>query len=369
MTHIADGLLRRLDDEPLAVPDKVADHVAGCARCRARRSEIAQDTARTAALFATAQLSGDDTELAWARIQRELYRGPRAGGERRVAYPRRWPARVTPRLSLRAGLALASVGALVAGTAAAATFTTVFAPTHVTPVTVSRGDMRALDVFMGLADGHGLGFSAPRGSSTLRFGTVTWSTPPAHNVSSLAQARAQVGLAATLPSRLPAGVGAVTQLTVQPRLSATVTFNSSTGGLAGHAVTLDAGPAVFAQYGGAQGRGLPTLAVLTLLRPTAVSTGASLAEIESFLLTRPGIPPALAEEIRLLGASPTALPVPVPAGAHERAVRVNGAPAVLLADSSGAAAGVIWEDGGGMLHIVAGLLDSQDVLDVAAQLG
>ncbi len=61
--------------------------------------------------------------------------------------------------------------------------------------------------------------------------------------------------------------------------------------------------------------------------------------------------------------------MPVPAGAAVRSVKVAGWPGVLLADSSNAAAGVVWEDGRGMLHVVAGILDSQDVLNVAAQLG
>jgi hypothetical protein len=50
-------------------------------------------------------------------------------------------------------------------------------------------------------------------------------------------------------------------------------------------------------------------------------------------------------------------------------VRISGWPGVLVADSSNAAAGVVWEDGRGMLHVVAGILDAKDVLNVAQQLG
>ena len=60
--------------------------------------------------------------------------------------------------------------------------------------------------------------------------------------------------------------------------------------------------------------------------------------------------------------------MPVPPGASVRSVQVAGRPGVLLADASNAAAGVIWEDGRGMLHVVAGILDSRDVLNVANQL-
>ena len=131
-----------------------------------------------------------------------------------------------------------------------------------------------------------------------------------------------------------------------------------------------AGPAVLAQYAAAAGgTDVPTLAVMTMPRPTALSTGASVSQVEAFLLDQPGIPPELAEEVRLLGDLRTTLPVPVPPGAAVRAVRVAGWPGVLVADSSNAAAGVVWEDGRGMIHVVAGILDSQDVLNVANQLG
>src|ERR1700758_56550 len=76
--HVPDGVLRRLDDEPLAVPDRVGDHVAECARCRTRRGEIADDTEQAARLLSVPQLA-PDSDLAWARLERELYRRTREG--------------------------------------------------------------------------------------------------------------------------------------------------------------------------------------------------------------------------------------------------------------------------------------------------
>jgi hypothetical protein len=152
-------------------------------------------------------------------------------------------------------------------------------------------------------------------------------------------------------------------------VSATVTFNSTAPGLSGNSVTINAGPGVLAVYAGASGTDLPTLVVAAMRRPTALSADASLSQIEAFLLRQPGIPPQLAEEVRLLGDLRTTLPVPVPQGASARPVQIAGWPGVLLADSSNALAGVVWENGRGMIHVVAGLLDSQDVLNVARQLG
>ena len=156
---------------------------------------------------------------------------------------------------------------------------------------------------------------------------------------------------------------------VHPRVTATVTVNSSAAGLAGRAVTLNAGPAVVVQYRGTGSADLTTLGVATMRRPTAQSTGASLSQIEAFLLGQPGIPPQLAAQIRLLGDLRAILPVPVPSGASTRSVQVDGRPGILLADVSNAAAGVVWEDGRGRLHVVVGILDAQDVLNVANQLG
>lgn len=371
MRHIPDGVLRRLDDEPLAVPDRVTEHAAGCGRCSVRRARIALDTEFAARRFSAPQLV-PDADLAWARLLRELHRRPEEGADRRrrPAPGFRRPVRF-PRVSLRAGLVIGAVGIVVAGTAAAASLTTIFAPTHVAPVSLSQSDVRAITAFMGLGDSQVLGgFPAPNGSSAPRFGTIKWSSSGlAHPASSLAQATAQAGFPVSLPARLPAGVGTVKQFIVQPRVSATVTFNSAAAGLGGSSVRLDAGPAVLVEYAAASGTELPTLGVATMPRPTARSTGASMSQIEAFLLNQPGIPPELAEEVRLLGDLRTTLPVPVPLGASVRSVQVAGWPGVLLADSSNAASGVVWEDGRSMLHVVAGILDSQDLLNVADQLG
>jgi hypothetical protein len=368
--HVAEGVLRRLDDEPLAVPDKVGDHVAACPRCRARRAQIAEDRARAARLLAAPALAFD-TDAAWARFQRELDRSRHEGAARRRREPRHLRPLRFPRPSPRAGLVSGAIGIVLVGTAAAATLTNVFAPTHVAPLRVSQGDLRAITSFMGLEGSQALGgFPTPSGSRATRYGTITWSSSGrTHPVASLRQAGVQAGFAVPLPTHLPAGVGAIRQFIVAPRVTATVTFDARAARLAGSSVTLDAGPAVVAEYAATSTTELPTLGVVTMPRPRARSAGASLSQIEAFVLSQPGISPGLAQEFRLLGDPGTTLPVPVPAGASVRSVRVAGRAGVLVADPSNAAAGVVWQDGAGTLHIVAGILDSQDVLNVAGQLG
>jgi hypothetical protein len=366
--HIADGTLRRLEDEPLAIADRVIDHVAGCERCRTRRAELAAEAEQVATALHTPPLV-PDTELAWARIERELRRDPGSQSPRRHAAPLSPPRLRLPVLSLRAGLGIGAAAAVIAGTAAAATLTNVFAPTQVAAVRVNQGELRAIGALMGLG-GTGLGaFNSPSGSTATRFGTVTWSAAPPRPASTASRAGALAGFPVTLPARLPSGVETVQQFEVQPGARATVAFNSRAGSLAGSVVTLSAGPVVVAQYTTAGQAGLPALTIVTMPRPTVRSTGAGLQQIETFLLRRPGVPPELSEQIRLLGDLRNVLPIPVPPGAASRSVRIDGQPGVLLSDGSNAAAGVVWEDGHRMVHVVAGILDRQDVLDVARQLG
>ena len=275
-------------------------------------------------------------------------------------------------MSLRAGLAIGAVGALAVGHGCGGhASATIFAPTHVAPVSVSRSDLRAIATLTGLGDSQQFGgFTTPNGSSTLRFGTLTWSSGTAQPASSRAQAAAEAGFPVTLPAHLPAGVGAVQQFVVQPRVTAVGDLQ-----LHGRGSRRQLGdPSTPARpssrsTGGPTASDAPTLGVATMRRPTARSTGATIGEIEAFLLRQPGLPPQLAEEIRLLGDLRTTLPVPVPSGASVRSVQIAGRPGVLLADASNAASAVVWEDGAGMLHAVVGILDSQDVLNVAGQLG
>src|SRR5580704_17305792 len=112
MRHVTSPVLRRLHDEPLAVPDTARRHVAACGRCQATSSKIAAD-ATTAARFlgpGTAPAGPGpagpgtgpprpaglppDTDLAWERIQARL-RPPAPDAPHAPAIPRlrKTPAR------------------------------------------------------------------------------------------------------------------------------------------------------------------------------------------------------------------------------------------------------------------------------------
>jgi len=368
MPHVSSPVLRRLVDEPLAVPDRARRHLADCGRCQAGRTEIAQNAATAAHLLAVPEEIGN-VDLEWFLLAERL-REPGPARRPAVCHPRRMPRRLA---GASLGTSAAVVGTvLVVGAGAAAALTSVYAPTRVAPVPVSTNDLRAINNLTGLSVAQLSRGLPPSGSLTLAFGDVSWNTAgQPQQVSSIARARALTHLAYTAPARLPAGVGPPGSIAVQPQVTATVHFSSSAGaGIAGSTLEVSVGPAIVVQYGGRPGpAGLTTLGIAVMQRPAASSTGATARELETFLLSRPGVPSGLAQELRLLGNPAATLPVPVPAGLTSSQQKVRGAPAVLVTVPGGAAAGVIWESRDGLVHGVGGLLDSNDVLNVARQVG
>jgi len=366
-------------DEPLAVPDAVAGHVDGCARCRVRRDRVVDDAAAVRHLFGRPQ-PVPDVDRAWRCVVDRADRADRADAPH-TGRPHR--ADRLPRMVRRrwrvAGLTVSGGTAAVVGSvalvsvAAAATLTTVFAPTHVVAVPTTGVNLHAFAAALGLngVAGDRTG-SSPSGPRPFAFGTIQWaasSTPL--RTGSLDAAESASGLDVTLPGTLPSGVVGPPRFVVEQTATVTVSFDTRAGpSLAGSMFTLTAGPAVVARYGGVgTAAGVPTLAVLTMERPTATSDGATVDSLESFLETRPGVPKDLAQSLRLLGDLRTALPIPIPPGASESTTTVAGAPAVVLTEAGGVASGVVWEDHHGVVRTVAGLVDQEDVLGVANQLG
>lgn len=385
MRHVSDGILRRLVDDPFAIPDDDAEHVQRCRRCQVHRDQVLDDAHSARELVARPQ-PVPDVERAWRRLGE-----PDPGPTRHV------PRRIQPRrFAGPAGVATVT-GVLVAGVAAAATLTVVFSPTHVAPLPVSKGDLQSLESALGL-DGSGLWGTASRSVSqsssnqatpptssnasgtgtatpTWAYGTINWAEHPKPvKTNSLSAAEASAGMTIDLPSTLPNGVQGTPKFLAVATSSVNVTFDAAAGpSLAGSTLTLTVGPGVLAEYGSATlGLGgvgkVPTLVVATLDRPIATSSGATVTQLEAFLLGRPGFPKDLAQEVRLLGSLKDVLPVPVPSGVTETTTSVTGSPAVLLSAEGGVANVVVWEHDG-VVRMVGGLLDNQDVIDVARQLG
>jgi hypothetical protein len=372
MHHVPSPVLRRLGDEPLAVPDVARRHLDDCRRCQAQSTEIAADAALAARVLA-APPEVSDIDLEWILLQDRLSR-PDAARRPAVRPSRRMPRRLV-NVSVGAGTAVVAT-VLAVGAAAAAVLTTVYAPTQVAPVRINANDLHAIENITGISRLSGdLG---PSGSTQLTFGKLSWSSAgPTQQVASLARASEMTHLAFPTPATLPSGVGPIGRITVQPQVTATVRFSQNAGpAVAGSTLTITAGPAIAVQYTSASGRSnLITLAIVAARRPVASmkgegeAGGATASQLETFLLSRPGLPADLVQEIRLLGNPTSVLPVPVPSGMWELKEQIGGAPAVLVTDPNGFASGVIWESGDGIVHAVGGLLDKQDVFNVARQIG
>ena len=104
------------------------------------------------------------------------------------------------------------------------------------------------------------------------------------------------------------------------------------------------------------------------VRPAASTNGATLQQLEDFLVAQPGVSPQLAAEIRAIGNASSTLPIPVIAGLMtSQTISIDGVQGVVTGDSTGLGSAVIWEKNG-VVYAVGGLLSQNEVLDIARSL-
>jgi len=364
MRHVSDGKLRRLLDEPFAVADADTGHVARCERCRRRHQETKRNAAEATALLSRPH-PVPDLEAAWSNFTTP------APAARSVHVPVRTPRRRVVTVTLPSARVVVASAVLIAA-ATAGTLVAVLSSSSPPPQQASPADFQAIEELAGVSGGSGIlgGFDTSSGVLQLPFGALHWSSSgPAHSVASLSAATAATELEVRTPANLPAGVGAITNILVQPRVTATIRFGTGAGALAGNSLTVSAGPAVLVEYGsGGAELGLPTLATFTMAFPTVSSGASTAAQLEAYVLAAPSVPTGLAQEMRLLGDMGTVLPFQAPAGTDASQVDVDGAAAILVTAPTIGASGVIWVSHG-LVHAAVGLLDGNDVLYVARQIG
>ncbi|MGH7777998.1 MAG: hypothetical protein ACREPI_12600 [Candidatus Dormibacterales bacterium] len=366
MRHLPDGILRRLADDPDSVLDAQRAHARTCERCGAALAGMREDMrAASGLLEGPAPTPRTDSALAAMRSRIRAERSP--GGWERFR-GRFESVRIRP--AAKPVVAVAAV-LLVSGTAAAAAvgpLRPLFEPTHVVTFDVSASELHALPDLRAYGTEKLGAMSAPR------------------QVGSVAAAEAASGLTLTLPAKLPSGVSGVPAYFVAGQERGSFTFSAQLA--AAHAATLGAqlppmpngmdgstlyataGPAIVATYGGGGLGSAPTFAV-AVARPPAISTNGSLTvtQIEDYLLSQPGVPSALASQLKSLGDPTAALPIPIPtAYMSSQPVTVDGASGVLITENSGLGSAVVWESGG-VVHAVGGMLDQQAVIDAARGLG
>jgi len=219
-------------------------------------------------------------------------------------------------------------------------------------------------------------------SELSQFGKLTWSSQAEpHQVATLAAAMSETGLPG-ISVRVPASVTAAPKYGAMAKTSATFVFDAATAQrsaaaigrtappmpakLDGSTLIFSGGPAIVITYGDEAASG--ALFVGVAKAPTVSSDGATVAELQAYLLSQPSVSPALAAQIRAIGDPASTLPVPIPAGqVQAKNVSVHGTTGLFVGDSTGLGSGVIWQQNG-LVYAVGGSLTEAEVLAVANSL-
>lgn len=381
MTHLDEGTLRRMCDEPLAISAAQQRHYDGCDACRERGARIVAETRAVDRLLAVPALSLD-AGVAYARLMTRV-------SAEEAAAPVRWYQRRAPAIGWfglgRAAAVVLVVAVLAVGFTAsgyAQRLLTVFHPTRIVSVQVSPADLRG---------------SGP----TLEYGTLNWNPAPpsVQPAGSLAVAAGSTGLPALTPGTLPAVVGTAVTYGTIAQATASYRFDGSTlaasaarqgvrtapmpDAINGSTLYVTTGPSLLQVYGplpvgagapatqasaeaGGLSGGLPRLVIAETRTPTVTSTGASATQLQDYLLSQPGVPLDLAAQLRAIKDPTSALPIPIPSGlATSRPVQVHGVQGLLV--DAGLAVGVIWQKDG-IIYAVLGQLTPDQILQIAGSL-
>ena len=135
-------------------------------------------------------------------------------------------------------------------------------------------------------------------------------------------------------------------------------------GMDGSEFRLVAGPGLAGVWSSTSG--LPGLVVARAVAPTGYSTGIEFETARDYLLTLPGLPDDVAEELRGFSGDGTTLPLPVPADEVETSTAdVDGVQATVFSAREGSSmSGVVWVEDG-VVTVVAGTVEPDEVVDVA----
>ncbi|UOY03421.1 hypothetical protein [Blastococcus sp. PRF04-17] len=359
MRHPDEGVLRRLVDEPAGVTDADRAHVAACATCL-RELEAARAEARlVGAALGAARADDLDTDAAWARLSATTATpAPAVRAAPRPAAPSRWRAAVR-----RPAVAAISAVVLVtgAGVAAANDWLPIFRTEQVDPVEVSATDLVELPDLTAYGD------------------VQIIEEPDPEPVADADAASERTGLDVPEVGALPDGVTGDPSYVAAGAASGTFTFSAEKAaqaaaaegeelppvppGLDGSTLRIQAGPGVAAVW--SQPTGVPTLVVARVVAPTVDSSGVPFETVRDYLLSLPGLPDRLADQLRDLSEDGGTLPLPVPAELVTASTAdVDGAEATVLASRNGLFAGVVWVEDGVMTG-VAGSLSAGELLEVA----
>ncbi len=312
-----------------------------------------------------------DAHAALARFRERTAREGIAPARRRAGWT--WLAALPWARPLAATMGALAIVAALSLTGLADTILTVFEPQRIQVVQV---DVRQLN---GIPD-----MSA--------YGTFTWIAQPSlRPVADAAGAATMLGATPLVPRALPANVPSTPHYYGTAQGKATFQFDEAKAraaaakagatpppmpaGIASTTLTLTGGPGVLQGYGAAGSGGTqpttvggmsgPTLVIAQVKAPLVTSNGASVDELRDYFLAQPGIPPALAAQIRAIGDPVRTLVVPIglDMGAA-KTVTVRGTQGYVVGDSTGLGSGVIWLENGYVMGVL-GTLSQSDLLALA----
>ena len=350
-------------DDPDALTSSDRRHYADCPDCQARYAGMAEDARAVATLLATPDVKVDAAS-AFQRIQAAPAAKPRFGFTLPILRP--------ASRSMFAGLAVAALLVVLVATAFANVLP-LFQPKTVEAVPIQITDIQALSA---LSD----------------YGTVTWSQQPQPEVVlSAADAKTIAGFNAPVAKYVPAGVSSTVTYAAMPKAVAVFTFDSSkaaaaaakTGkslpalpkGMEGAKLTVTVGPAILEVYGNlkantnssSQDINVPQLVIAESSAPVVTSSQVTAKQLETYILSIPGISKELSAAIKAIGDPSSTLIIPIPIQyATSTSVTVQGVHGVAVGDNTGLGSGVIWIKGN--LFVVAGPLKQSEVVKVADNL-
>ena len=409
MTHLDEGLLRRWLDEAsrgftLAPADQA--HLAQCAHCQARLADL-RATAAFVATALAAPVPPVDLAPALARLEE------REKSERLkikdwesliinlqsliMSMERMFTVTQQPlfRRWLKPATAVAALAALLLAVmytplgSYAQGILNLFTPKQFVAIPVTPQQMRTIPNLEGYGDMRNI------------------QEPTARQVASAAEAAQAAGLTLAQPTYLPSGLTANQALyTLMGGGQAEFTFSAAkaaqTAAQRGQTlppmpanvdhstlrVTIPTGvmtvygdPALLAQASKAELRkaegavapapnlrGGSFVAVAQMRAPTVTSSGATLEEIKTYLLSQPGIDPQLVASLGAITDPTSMLPIPIPVNEYNsHAVQVQGVQGLFVGDSSGLGSGVVWQKNG-IVYAVGGAFTEAEVLRIANSL-
>ncbi|MFP5320177.1 MAG: hypothetical protein ACLGI2_18015 [Acidimicrobiia bacterium] len=362
MGHPTEGVLRRLLDEPDGVATTDRRHVETCQQCASRVAAIRQDADLVHAALATGAGTEADVAGAWRRMSAAAS-SPDTTWAPPAAPLRMGRLRAALRRPVVATVAVAMV-VTGAGAAAANDWFQIFRTEKIAPVSLSTADLNALPDLRDYGD------------------VALTARPEVHPVPDASAAEAETGLEVPRVTSLPRGVTGEPSYQAGGEANVTFTFSAARAaraaaaagkplpppppGLDGSQVRLVAGPGVAAVW---VKSGVPVLVVGRAVAPRAFSSsGVPFETMRDYLLSFPGLPASVAAPLRTFNASGSALPLPVPADrVTTSAAQVDGEPATVLATRDRSLAAVMWVKDG-VVTVVAGTLDTDEVVSVARSL-